>query len=582
MAEATRKAFVYCRVSTLEQSSDTATSLKDQAGRCTAYVTSQGWTVAEVFTDPGVSGGKALADRPAGAEMPGRLQAGEASAVVVLKVDRFTRSLADSQTLDEWKTQGVAFVSVVEAFDTSQPTGVLMLDLLQVFAKFERQRIAERNADGRRAITLDERYHDENGHVWRWTGGNLPLGYSTVDKRIVIDPDQAEAVRRIFELRGLRWSTPRIADQLTLEGRRTRPKFRGSGQPEAKPFGSEIIMSILDRSRRHYLGEGIERRLTKDEAPTLYAAPAIVTNEAFLRASAAVIPTLTTNNSPATPSGYPWALARHIEHVHADGSIHSMFRVARASKLPDGKSIKRRWYRCSAAREGLGKCDGFGIVQAKVMTAVSADFVEATVLRWILEQTTEDWQRQIDEAERVESASIDLQDAHRRLTKLESRRAGYLTQEADGLMSRETLIAKLADHDAEAANLSDAIDAEEARQAGAATLRIGIADLLDMHIEWTAEGQEAQDETEDAARRDLALNADYVLNTKPDVYGRIPVLPDAVVEEFRRMVAALGLRVRVAASDSPRRPEVSVRNVLTSNQAMRMQRTVKSDDGMDH
>ena len=172
MSEEKREAFVYCRVSTLEQSSDTATSLKDQADRCAAYVTSQGWSVAEVFTDAGVSGGKALADRPAGAEMLARLAAGEASAVVVLKVDRFTRSLADSQTLDEWKIRGVAFVSVAEAFDTSQPTGVLMLDLLQVFAKFERQRIAERNADGRRAITQDERYQDGNGQVWRWTGGS--------------------------------------------------------------------------------------------------------------------------------------------------------------------------------------------------------------------------------------------------------------------------------------------------------------------------------------------------------------------------------------------------------------------------
>lgn len=135
-------------------------------------------------------------------------------------------------------------------------------------------------------------------------------------------------------------------------------------------------------------------------------------------------------------------------------------------------------------------------------------------------------------------------------------------------MSRETLIAKLVDHDAEAANLSDAIGAEEARQAEVATLRIGIADLLDMHIEWTTEGQEAQDEAEDAARNDVALNADYVLNTKPDVYGRIPILPDAVVEELARMVAALGLSVRVETSNNPRKPEVFVRFVLTSSQGM--------------
>jgi DNA invertase Pin-like site-specific DNA recombinase len=571
VTEAIRKAFVYCRVSTLEQTSDTATSLKDQAERCTAYVTSQGWTVAEVFTDAGVSGGKALADRPAGAEMLAGLAAGEASAVVVLKVDRFTRSLADSLTLDEWKTQGVAFVSVAEAFDTSQPTGVLMLDLLQVFAKFERQRIAERNADGRRAITQDERYQDGNGHVWRWTGGNLPLGYTTYEKRIVIDPEHADTVHRVFELRGLRWSAPRIADQLNLEGRHTRPKGGTT-----KPYGPEIVMGVLDGSRRHYLGEGIERRLTKDEAPTVFAAPAIVTPDAFLRATAAVIPTLTTRPSPAASSGYPWALARSIEHVHSDGSIHSMFRVARAakdengnSKRADGEPFKRRWYRCNAAREGLGQCDGFGIVQAKVMTATPADFVEATVLRWILEQTPDEWQRQIEEAERVESADIDLQDARRKLARLDGRRTGYLTQEADGLMSRETLIATLADHDAEVVKLVGAVEAEEARQAGVETLRIGIADLLAMPIQWTPEGQEAQDEADEMARNDLADNAARVLDTEPDAYGRIPILPNAVVEELRRMVAALGLTVRVEASDIPRKPKVSAQFTLASNQGMK-------------
>jgi hypothetical protein len=253
-----------------------------------------------------------------------------------------------------------------------------------------------------------------------------------------------------------------------------------------------------------------------------------------------------------------------------------MFRVARAakdengnSKRADGEPFKRRWYRCNAAREGLGQCDGFGIVQAKVMTATPADFVEATVLRWILEQTPDEWQRQIEEAERVESADIDLQDARRKLARLDGRRTGYLTQEADGLMSRETLIATLADHDAEVVKLVGAVEAEEARQAGVETLRIGIADLLAMPIQWTPEGQEAQDEADEMARNDLADNAARVLDTEPDAYGRIPILPNAVVEELRRMVAALGLTVRVEASDIPRKPKVSAQFTLASNQGMK-------------
>ena len=127
---------MYARVSTSEQAKDDATSLDQQVDRAKAYAVSQGWTVVgEPFVDAGVSGAKPLAERPGGAALLDAIEAGEGNAVVVLKVDRFTRSLADSTTLDEWKAADVAFASVAESFDTSQPTGVLMLDLLQVFAK---------------------------------------------------------------------------------------------------------------------------------------------------------------------------------------------------------------------------------------------------------------------------------------------------------------------------------------------------------------------------------------------------------------------------------------------------------------
>ena len=109
--------------------------------------------------------------------------------VLVYKVDRLTRSLADFAKLIElFDAHGVSFVSVTQSFNTRSSMGRLTLNVLLSFAQFERELIGERVRD---KIAASKR----KGLV----GGPVPLGYAAVDKKIVVVPAEAETVRTIFE-----------------------------------------------------------------------------------------------------------------------------------------------------------------------------------------------------------------------------------------------------------------------------------------------------------------------------------------------------------------------------------------------
>src|SRR4051794_31575491 len=120
MSAAPGRAAVYLRVSSEEQID--GTSLTTQEERCTAYCTAQGWTVQDVYIDPGISG--ASASRPALDRMLAAVRAGSVDVVVVAKLDRLGRSAAHmAPLLSEFDDRNVAFVSLAEQWDTSTPTG---------------------------------------------------------------------------------------------------------------------------------------------------------------------------------------------------------------------------------------------------------------------------------------------------------------------------------------------------------------------------------------------------------------------------------------------------------------------------
>jgi len=184
---------IYTRKSSEEGLEQDFNSLHAQREACQAYVASQrheGWTVLpEVYDDGGFSGGSM--ERPALRQLLQAIDAGKVDVVVVYKVDRLTRSLADfAKIVEVFDAKSVSFVSVTQQFNTTSSMGRLTLNVLLSFAQFEREVTGERIRD---KIAASKR-------KGMWMGGNVPLGYAAHDRSLAIDPDEAATVRQVYDL----------------------------------------------------------------------------------------------------------------------------------------------------------------------------------------------------------------------------------------------------------------------------------------------------------------------------------------------------------------------------------------------
>src|SRR5438270_7869985 len=182
---------VYTRVSTDQGLEQDFNSLDAQYDASQAYIRSQahaGWTLLRgKYDDGGFSGGNT--DRPALQRLSQDVRAGKVDVIVVYKVDRLTRSLADFAKLVELFDQyDVSFVPVTQQFNTTTSMGRLTLNVLLSFAQFEREVTSERIRD---KIAASKR-------KGLWVGGMAPLGYDTKDRRITVNEPEAETVRTIF------------------------------------------------------------------------------------------------------------------------------------------------------------------------------------------------------------------------------------------------------------------------------------------------------------------------------------------------------------------------------------------------
>src|SRR6202166_3970281 len=189
----TTRCAIYTRKSTEHNLDLEFNSLDAQREACEAYIKSQeqeGWRlVPDRYNDGGLSG--ASLDRPALQQLLADVRAGKITIIVVYKVDRLTRSLADFAKLVELFDQhGVSFVSITQSFNTTSSMGRLTLNVLLSFAQFEREVIGERVRD---KIAASKR-------KGLWVGGPVPLGYATAGKKLVVVQGEAKIVRTIFAL----------------------------------------------------------------------------------------------------------------------------------------------------------------------------------------------------------------------------------------------------------------------------------------------------------------------------------------------------------------------------------------------
>src|SRR5436190_5573954 len=182
---------IYTRKSTDHNLDLEFNSLDAQREACEAYIKSQaheGWRLVPAHYDDGAFSGASL-DRPALQELLTEVRAGKIDIIVVYKVDRLTRSLADFAKLVELFDQhSVSFVSVTQSFNTTSSMGRLTLNVLLSFAQFEREVIGERVRD---KIAASKR-------KGIWVGGPIPLGYDTKDRKITVNEAEADRVRTIF------------------------------------------------------------------------------------------------------------------------------------------------------------------------------------------------------------------------------------------------------------------------------------------------------------------------------------------------------------------------------------------------
>ena len=230
---------VYTRKSTEDGLEQEFNSLDAQREACEAYILSQrheGWTlVPGRYDDGGYSGGNM--ERPGLKALMAQIDAGQIDVIVVYKVDRLTRSLADfAKIVERLDARQASFVSVTQAFNTTTSMGRLTLNVLLSFAQFEREVTGERIRD---KIAASKK-------KGIWMGGPVPLGYQVIERKLVPVPEEAERVRTIMQRYLEIWNVPRLIEILRAEGVVTKVQQRVSGPHRGGiPFARGSLFHLL-------------------------------------------------------------------------------------------------------------------------------------------------------------------------------------------------------------------------------------------------------------------------------------------------------------------------------------------------
>jgi len=242
-----RRCGIYTRKSSEEGLDQNFNSLHAQRDACESFIKSQageGWRLVKTaYDDGGISGG--TMERPGLQRLLADIRDKLVDVVVVYKVDRLTRSLADfAKMVEVFDRHGVSFVAVTQQFNTTTSMGRLTLNVLLSFAQFEREVTGERIRDKIAA----------SKQKGIWMGGTVPLGYDWCERRLVVNEAEAATVRHIFEryleLRSVRL----LQEELTRDGVVSKIRVSSKGNRSGgQPFGRGALYELL--ANPIYLGE---------------------------------------------------------------------------------------------------------------------------------------------------------------------------------------------------------------------------------------------------------------------------------------------------------------------------------------
>jgi site-specific DNA recombinase len=265
---------IYTRKSTEHGLELEFNSLDAQRDACEAYIksqASQGWkALPQHYDDPAFSGGNLA--RPALQQLLKDIDAGRIDVIVVYKIDRLTRSLADfAKLVEAFDAKSISFVAVTQQFNTTTSMGRLTLNVLLSFAQFERELSSERVRD---KVAASRR-------KGKWTGGTVPLGYDAKNKKLVINKTEAETVRYIFKRYLELKSFGKLVEDLDAKGivtkrRDTRVKKVNGGipftyGPLAYFLKNRVYIGETGHKEKWFPGEhaGIVDRKTFDQVQQL-------------------------------------------------------------------------------------------------------------------------------------------------------------------------------------------------------------------------------------------------------------------------------------------------------------------------
>ena len=238
---------IYTRKSSEEGLEQSFNSLDAQREACEAYIVSQrheGWQLIPTqYDDGGFSGGNM--ERPALKRLLDDIAAKRVDTVVVYKVDRLTRSLADfAKIVEQFDKQGISFVSVTQQFNTTTSMGRLTLNVLLSFAQFEREVTGERIRD---KIAASKR-------KGMWMGGVVPLGYDLEDRHLVVNQSEAEHVKEIYRLYLKLGCVTKLKEHLKQAGILSKKRTSRTGRVSGGVTYSRGALYLILHNRI-YLGE---------------------------------------------------------------------------------------------------------------------------------------------------------------------------------------------------------------------------------------------------------------------------------------------------------------------------------------
>ncbi|WP_246450470.1 recombinase family protein [Sphingomonas rhizophila] len=252
-----KRCAIYTRKSSEEGLEQGFNSLDAQREASEAYILSQaceGWVaLPELYDDGGYSGGSM--ERPGLQQLLVDVRAGKIDVVVVYKIDRLTRSLADfARIVETFDAAHVSFVSVTQAFNTTSSMGRLTLNVLLSFAQFEREVTGERIRDKIAASKAKG----------MWMGGLAPLGYdlpTNGSRALVVNEAEAEVVRSIFRTYLDLQSVHRLLVHLEQEGIRSKMRVTAKGRKlGGQPFSRGAMFHLLQN--RVYVGDIVHKSQT--------------------------------------------------------------------------------------------------------------------------------------------------------------------------------------------------------------------------------------------------------------------------------------------------------------------------------